>query len=361
MTRGNSHSRASVSPRRIRRIAGVCALLSLVSSSIVFSEDRRIGTIAFFGHEGFDTAAVLKALPFQQGSILSLGADDVQADALADRWAQDVKDAIRRSIGREPTDVTRVCCSAAGDVLVYIGLPGKSYRRIRYNTEPAGTIRLPETVLRLDAEVDNLLFKAVSDGRAGEDDSEGYALSKDDPQLRSKQLEFRDSARLNEDIVFKVADGSSDAEQRAIAATALGYIHQTQRQVRALVNASFDSDENVRNNAIRALGVLLSAKPEVARRVPMKKFLGFLSSGTWSDRNKGLLVFLQLTQKRDPQLLRDLRSEALEPLVEAARWEKGHALAARVILGRIAGIDEQQLWPIAAQDSPDTVLRAVGR
>jgi len=78
-----------------------------------------------------------------------------------------------------------------------------------------------------------------------------------------------------------------------------------------------------------------------------------------SDRNKGLMVVLGLTQTRDPKLLKELRSEALVPLIEAAHWDKGHALSARVILGRIAGIEEAKLWPLAEEDPPDSILRAL--
>jgi hypothetical protein len=150
---------------------------------------------------------------------------------------------------------------------------------------------------------------------------------------------------------------SSDAGQRAVAATALGYLAQTPRQIRALVDASFDADESVRNNAVRALGVLLSAKAELRRYVPAQKFIRLLSSGTWSDRNKGLMVVLQLTQARDAKLLHELQSRALAALMEAAQWDKGHALTARVILGRIAGIEEEKVWSYA-DDSPETILRA---
>jgi hypothetical protein len=344
-----------------RKVAEFYFLVCLLMAPLIFAEDQRVGFVAFFGQEGLDTVAIRHALPFHEGSIVPFGADDTDSVDIANRWEQDVKDAVKRLIGREPPDVARVCCTNSGDLLVYIGLPGKSFRLIRYNEAPKGTVRLPEILVSLDGQIDKLLFKAVLEGRIGEDDSEGYALFKDDPELRKKQLEFRDQARLNDRAVFKVIESSSDAKQRAIGATALGYLRQSDRQIAALVKASFDPDEEVRNNAIRALGVLLSAKPEVGRRIPAKRFISLLSSGTWSDRNKGLMVIFRLTQGRDPKLLRDLRSEALTPLVEAAQWERGHALGARVILGRIAGIEEAKLWSLAEEEPPDTILRALGQ
>jgi hypothetical protein len=44
----------------------------------------------------------------------------------------------------------------------------------------------------------------------------------------------------------------------------------------------------------------------------------------------------QLSEKRDPRLLAQLRRQALAPLMEMARWKSaGHAEPARKILGRL--------------------------
>jgi HEAT repeat protein len=246
-----------------------------------------------------------------------------------------------------------------GDVLVYIGLPGNSYHAVRYNQTPKGTLRLPQALVDLDDQIGALLMKAILAGKGGEDESEGYALSKDDPATRSKQLEFRDEARKNEAQLFKVLHSSGDAEQRALAAEALGYVHQTQRQIAALVNASFDANDEVRNNAARALGVLLNAKPKLRRQIPSKPFIDLLSSGSWTDRNKGLMVVFAMAQGRNPEILRELRSHAAKSLIEMAQWYKGHAFAARMILGWIAGIEDQKLHQLADEEPPTALLNAV--
>ena len=207
-------------------------------------------------------------------------------------------------------------------MLIYIGLPGKSVRPVRYNQAPKEKLKLPDGLLQLHTQVDDLLFKAILEGRGGEDRSEGYSLSRDEPALRSKQLEFRDEVRKNEAEILKVVRSCGDAEQRQIAATALGYARQTEQQIGALVTASFDPDDGVRNNAARALAVLLFAKPESSRRIPARRFIDLLSSGTWSDRNKGLMVVQALTETRDSSVLRDLRSRTLVPLIEMRNGQK---------------------------------------
>jgi HEAT repeat protein len=341
---------------RFRRC--VCLISILATAIQLNAAERRIGKIAFFGQEGFDTAVILNGLPFRVGTVVTPADNEQQIAEQADRWKKTAKDAIKRIIGQNPTDVERVCCDPSGDLLVYIGLPGKSFRAIRYNRTPTGSLRLPQSLLYLEMEIDDMKFKAVLAGKASEDVAEGYALSKDDPVLRSKQLEFRDQARKIEADVFQVAESSKDAEQRAVAVQALGYARQTRQQIAALVKASLDPDGEVRNNAARALGVLLLAKPELDREIPSKPFIDLLSSGTWTDRNKGLMVVLGLAQRRNAGRLREIRSRALKPLLEMARWDTGHAITARLILGYIAGIDDERLTTLVNEEPPATLLSA---
>ena len=51
-----------------------------------------------------------------------------------------------------------------------------------------------------------------------------------------------------------------------------------------------------------------------------------------------------LSVNRDPLLLDLLRARALAPLVEMARWKSaGHAEAAFTVLGRIAGLSDEDI------------------
>lgn len=60
----------------------------------------------------------------------------------------------------------------------------------------------------------------------------------------------------------------SDARQRAYAARALGCDDRSPEQIAALLAAAFDSDDGVRNNAVRALWVLDTPGAEVTTRIP---------------------------------------------------------------------------------------------
>jgi hypothetical protein len=66
------------------------------------------------------------------------------------------------------------------------------------------------------------------------------------------------------------------------------------------------------------------------------------------------------TKSRDPKLLGELRSGALVSLIEMARWQSsGHAYDARILLGRIAGIEEKRLEQLAKEDDVDEIIGAL--
>jgi hypothetical protein len=313
--------------------------------------DRRpLGEVDFFGYKGLDLAAVRAVLPFHEGDLFP------PAKVHSDDLKKQVGEAVKRVIGREPTGVSFVCCDAKQHYMVYIGLPGDSYQAITFNPAPTGDVRFPKDAVKLQQQMDDALEHAVMNGHATEDESEGYALT-NDPKARKAQLAVRDYALQHEALMFQVLTSSSDAEHRAIAAQMLGYGRQSDEQIDALVHASLDADDDVRNGAVRALWVLGAAKPDLARRIPPAPFIRLLRSGSWLDHNKASLVLVALTTSRDPQLLAQLRAEALDPLLEMGRWRSiGHAEAALTILGRMAGIEEETLTKLIDAGQTATIL-----
>lgn len=151
-----------------------------------------------------------------------------------------------------------------------------------------------------------------------------------------------------------------DAEQRQTAAEMLGYADRSREQIRALARASRDVDAGVRNNAMRALGVLAKSNPRAAAMIPPDSFIELLNSGIWTDRNKSAFLLSVLTERRDPQLLERLRAQALSSLVEMARWHNpGHASTARLMLGRIARIDEKRLAKMLERGEIEPIINAL--
>jgi hypothetical protein len=324
----------------------------LAMGAVAQPEQGQVGLIDFYGYKGIGVDAVRAALPIREG-------DEFPGTRSPEEWKRAIRASVLGLIGREPSDVSVVCCAGERKYLIYIGLPGASSKPIRYNRAPQGNVRFPPDVVKLYEAMGTALMAAVTSGNAREDDSQGFALA-DDPALRASQMAIREYALKNESVIFRVMESSSDAGQRAIAAEALGYARASSRQVAGLVRASLDPDGEVRNNAVRALGVLLGASPKFAREVPTSSCFQLLASPTWSDRNKGAALFEVLTRRRDPELLRQLRATALDNLLEMARWRSvGHAGFARLLIGRIAGIQEDRLRELARSDQVEAIINGL--
>jgi hypothetical protein len=142
----------------------------------------------------------------------------------------------------------------------------------------------------------------------------------------------------------------------------VGYIHQSPEQINALVHASRDPDETVRDLATRAVWVIAASKTELAAAIPPDTFIDMLNSGTWTDRNKAIMLLDELTEPRDAKLLKKIRAAALDSLIEMASWHwSGHADSARMVLGRIAGIPEERLIELVVGGKTSAIIEAVGR
>jgi hypothetical protein len=313
----------------------------------------RVGFIEFYGTGGLDVDKVRAALPVHEGETFPTL---VALDEMKPR----IEEAVRRVTGRPTADITTVS-PGQDEWLIYIGLSGASVKSFRLNPAPKGKARLPEAALDIYRQVDAAFLSAMQRGASGEDVSKGYFLSSNDAELRAKQMAMHEYAAQHEDMIRSVLRSSADKEQRQIAAEMLGYANQSGRQIAGLVWASHDPDETVRNNATRALGVLARSDPKVAALIPAAGFIEMLNSGGWTDRNKASLLLYALSEWREPKLLAALRAQALESLLEMARWRSGHAYYSRVMLGRIAGIEETRLLKLAADNDQLDALTSAGQ
>lgn len=333
-----------------RRLVLPAALLVLIAGVAAYGQNR-IGDIEFFGYTNFANPKQLrKELPVHAG------------DKLTDQIKDKVRQAIRRDTGQEPTSVALICCDAHGNSTLFIGLPGPTTSHISYYASPKGHERLPDNLNELYRRLDRAIKVATHKGGEAiqEDDSRGYALIKY-PPAHALQIQLRKYALRHQPVLLQVLRDSSDVEQRRMAADVLGYARQSQTQISALVLATHDPDATVRNNAARALSALASSSPRVAAQIPARNFIAMLKSGNWWDRNKASFVLMSLTKTRNSLLLAELRKEALPALIEMARWrDVAHATTARIILGRIAGIPEKQLWPEASEPRARPILEALG-
>jgi hypothetical protein len=331
------------------RVLAAFLVTLLATSALAQDKPFTVGVIEFFGYSRLNLSQIKAALPVHEGERLAI------TDFPAAR--EKLRESVKREAGRDVTDVKFVCCDSQGSLMIFVGLAGITSQSFQYNHPPKGAARLPRSILDLYERAMELTLESVQK-QPGEDRSKGYALSAYAP-LRETQLAIRQFAIHNEPLIRSALRLSAEPRERQAAAYALGYSHQTKAQIAALVQASRDPDGAVRNDAVRALGVLASSGDRVAARIPGQTFARMLNSGVWEDRNKAGFLLDVLSRRRNPGLLRLMRSEALESLMEMARWRSSsHASSARVILGRIAGIEEKRLQQLVASGNVEEIISA---
>ncbi len=324
-----------------------CLIFLLVVLTTVHAQQLRVGSLEYFGTKDVDVEKVRRSLNALEGEQMNL--EDLP------KLTTQVKTSVKSTIGAEPTDVATVCCDGHDRWTIYIGLTGKNSQPIKYNPTPKGKVHFQPEVVTLYQQAMDLLMESVH-AQAKEERTEGYALSSY-PPLRAKQMAMREYALGHAALIRQVLNDSADKEQRVVAAQLLGYAAQDDLQIRSLLLASRDREETVRNNAVRALGVLAESNTTIARKIPAQGFIDMLNSGGWTDRNKVGYLLSILTKSREPHLLNLIREGALDSLLEMAVWrDYGHAQSSRFILGRIAGIPEDNL-PQIAVESVQSILR----
>jgi hypothetical protein len=309
----------------------------------------RIGEVEFFGTAGIDLASARAALPVHEGEGIAAGGNA----SIRSR----IEQALTQATGHQVSDVAFICCDTRGGLMIYVGLGGSNTATVSSRPAPHGNSCLPNAAVLLFVQTTNYLAEAVSRGITGVDDSPGYALSAD-PATRAKQMEMRRYAISHEPTIERAL--RSCPSNRAAAAALLGYAHHSQRQITALMRATRDADIAVRNYAIRSLRTLAVSSPKIAASIPAGEFVDLLNSGLWLDRNKvGSLLAALTAYTRNTKVLRRMREEALPSLIEMARWQNAaQADVYRVLLGRIAGLDEARIEELKQSGRVDEIISA---
>ena len=328
-----------------RNIFTVAAMLAVGVTHPLIAQTPTVGIVDFYGLRQITEAQVREALRIAEGATIT------------EATLRTAEKRLRDLPGVSDARVDGVCCDG-GKTLVYVGIEEKGAPALRFNPAPKGKARLPDEVLKAGAAFD-AAFEKASDFQ--EDQSQGHSLL-NDPSVRARQETFVGLASRYDEQLRAVLRESDKPEQRALAAQVLGYATDKATVVGDLSAAMRDSDPVVRNNATRALWLIAAfARKNPARtiKVPADPFVDLLNSLTWTDRNKSSLALMSLTEAQDPALLSTLRQKALPALTEMARWKsRGHSVAPVMLLGRVAGIPENDLASLAASGDHATIVDA---
>jgi hypothetical protein len=290
-----------------------------------------LGTIDFYGLRSMSSSAALAKLPFRVG----------EPPAIAPH--SEMNAATAKALGVAATRVAFVCCIDDGRMELFIGVQETARTEAPELKAPAGKARLPAAVVASYEEFLKRIYDTVLKGDAGEDHAQGHALAAN-PGVRAIQEQFVQFASRDQKLLMRVLRQSSDERHREAAAFILGYARSKRTVVGALTSATSDPAGSVRNNAARALGIIVEyslSHPREQIEIDPAPFVRMLDSPDWTDRNKSLMVMLPLTASRDEQVLRAVRATAMPALIDMCRWTRWErAVPSCAILRRVTGLPD---------------------
>jgi hypothetical protein len=258
--------------------------------------------------------------------------------------------------------VEAICCDG-GKPILYVGIEEKNGIHLDFHPAPTGDIALSQEILDKYSTLLDSLGASLRGNTADEDLTHGYSLSAD-AEVRAIQeslipLVDRDFANVQQAI-----RESGDASARAAATYVLQYASRTPHTSKeigdTLQYALQDPASGVRENALAALkAVMVGARlhPEQGIHIAPTWFIELMNSLQWSDRHSASLALLTFTERRNPEVLAQLRDRALPSVLEMARWhDLKHALPGFILAGRLAGWDEKQIQEAWVNGDRETVL-----
>lgn len=323
-------------------------LAFLFVAGLALAQGPRIGRIEIYGLRKVPEAKVRAALGFKVGDRLP-------------RSKGIVEDRLAEVPGIVGARLEATCCDE-GDVVLYVGVEEKGAPHFDLRTPPEAELNLPEDITAAYRDFLSAVNEAVRRKSTAEDLTNGHSLMAD-PDCRDIQLRFVDLAAKHLDQLRAVLRTSADDEQRAIAAYIIGYAPKKAAVVDDLQYALKDVDETVRGNAIRALAALAvyaKLNPDSEVRISATWFIEMLNSMGWTDRNNAAVALVNLTESRDASALEQLRTRSLGALIEMARWHHlEHALPAYILLGRAAGMPEEEIQDSWSKGDREKTIAAV--
>lgn len=337
----------------IRRYLTTAAVLAAAAISAAVpaaatAQLPRIGIIDLYGLRKTKAAQVREAIGINVGDSLSALAMFEIPARLAD------------IPGVTSAAIDPVCCEE-GKTMLYVGVLEEGAPALELRAPPTGTQRVPAEVEQAGIAFARAHNRAVMRGFVREDISQGHSLMADSA-ARMIQLGFVDLAAKYGDSLRAVLRNSNDSDHRALAAEVLAYAANKQSVVDDLVYGMRDPASDVRNNATRALALIAAyaqANPALKITVPYEPFIDLLNSIAWTDRNKASLALMQLTEKREPALLTALKTRAFDSLVDIAEWTNpGHSMAGLVILGRIGGLPDADIFAMFERGEKEKITAA---
>jgi len=337
---------------------GFCISLFAIAFSVE-AQKLEIGIVEYYGlsSPGAPTKVQVDGcLAFKAGMQIDGESKNV--------WGDPSVACLKKLPGVKQATLEGVCCDEKNRAMIFVGVSQQAAPAVKraFSTDT----QLPDNVIAAYDTLLGGLLNAIQTGQADEDDSKGHALFRF-PKAAESQEVFNSYAATNLKTLRDVLHSSQRVKDREVACWVIPFHTEKKEILGDLVVAVGDPNEDVRNNAIRALGILDNyfKQTKVDVRIDPSPFVELMNSISWSDRNKSANILLSLTWDRQPSLMAKLKREALYSLADMSRWKStGHAHAAFMILGRLAGWNDEVTNQRANEDRlkwVDEALLVIGR
>ncbi|WP_332737560.1 HEAT repeat domain-containing protein [Flavihumibacter sp.] len=308
----------------------------LVCNICVSAQWTLISTIDVFGNRKIPSDSILSYISLKEGD--SINPVSFKPDSIIS--------ALKTIPGIRDVTVSPVCCDVRNGYSIYIGIAETGANLLTYRSAPKHDLRLSDDIMQSYRNFHEQVKEGAKKGEVSEEYVKGYSLLTYSA-ARKEQSNFIGFAKQKYPELDKVLKHSKYAEHRAAAAQVIAYCADKKKVAESLLYAINDPDEDVRNNATRAISILagyLSESPDTKVTIPATPFIDMVNSVSWTDRNKGAMALLELTRTNDKDILEQIRKHALPSVIEMARWKnRGHALFSLIILCRMAGEDESTI------------------
>lgn len=319
--------------------------LSLISATLACAQPPRADDIEFYGLHKLSEQKLLHAVHLKPGDPLPPSKGDLE-------------DQLEQIPGVVLAHVEAVCCDQ-GKTSLFIGIEEKGAPHLAFRSAPAGAAVLPEDVIDTYHKFLDAVREAAHRGSTAEDLTNGHSLMAD-PDARELQSQFADFAGSHLSELRAVLRDADDEEQRAIAATIIGYALNKKDVVNDLGYALQDPDDAVRSNALRslnAIAVLARLQPQLGIQVSPTWIVEMLNSIVLTDRTRAADLLVTLTDQYAAAALDQIRNRALDSVVEMAQWQNlRYALPPFIMAGRLAGMNQQEIQKAWTSNDRQTVI-----
>ena len=314
------------------------AVSLFLACGLAFGQVPRVGTIDFYGLRKIPAAKLRQELGVQPGDPLPPSKADVEEH-------------LTSIDGVVLARLEAVCCEAKAAIL-FVGIEERGAPHFEVREAPESEAVLPEEM--------TTAYRAFLDGL-----QEASVGSPVDPEFAGLEERLAALVKTHLKELRDVLRTSADAGQRAIAAHAIVVSTDRPAAAQDLQYALQDPDEDVRRNALSSLGTLAAyalKHPDSEIRIAPTWPVEMLNSIVLSDRMGAVNLLLTLSEAREPAVLDLIRQRAAPQLVEMARWNSlTHALPAYILLGRVAGLSENEIQESWSKGEREARIAAMER